>query len=97
MSRYILSDEARHDLYQIWEYVAEQGSIDAADRVIGDLRDAMMKLAESPLIGHRRQDLTSQPVRFWSVHSYLVVYDPDTDPLVIVRVLHGFRDIQAIL
>jgi hypothetical protein len=43
----------------------------------------------TPGIGHTRQDLTDQPVKFWSVYSYLVVYDPESRPLTIVAVLHG--------
>ena len=34
--------------------------------------------AQSRGIGHTREDLTSRPVKFWSVYSYLVVYDPET-------------------
>jgi antitoxin ParD1/3/4/toxin ParE1/3/4 len=47
--------------------------------------------------GHQRQDLTPLPVKFWLVFSYLVVYDPAARPLAIVRVLHGRRDVEAIL
>jgi plasmid stabilization system protein ParE len=50
-----------------------------------------------PLSGHRREDLTDQPVRFWSVYSYVIVYDPDTQPLQIVRILHSARDVRCIL
>jgi hypothetical protein len=34
-----------------------------------------------------RRDLTSLPVKFWSVFSYLIVYDPAAGPIAIVRVL----------
>jgi len=64
MKRYVLADAARTDLLGIWDYLAEHAGPDVADRVADDLRGAMMKLAESPLIGHRRADLTDQPVRF---------------------------------
>ncbi len=33
----------------------------------------------------------------WSVYSYLVVYDPSGDPLTIVAVLHGARNVAEIL
>jgi antitoxin ParD1/3/4/toxin ParE1/3/4 len=57
----------------------------------------MRRLAQSPPIGHLREDLTEEPVRFWSVHSYLIVYDPETQPLQILRILHGARDVRRIL
>lgn len=54
-------------------------------------------LATQPELGHRRKDLTSKPVRFWCVYSYLIVYDPATRPLEVVRILSGYRDITELL
>ena len=36
-------------------------------------------------------------LKFWTVYSYLVVYDPDSRPLTIVAVLHGARDVEQLL
>ena len=47
--------------------------------------------------GHRRRDLTSAEVRFFPVYSYLIVYRPETKPLEIVTILHGRRDVAAVL
>jgi len=58
---------------------------------------AFSLLASHPEAGHLRQDLTSLPVKFWSVFSYLIVYDPAARPIAIVRVLDGRRDVRAIL
>jgi antitoxin ParD1/3/4/toxin ParE1/3/4 len=44
-----------------------------------------------------RRNPTSLPVKFWSVFSYLIVYDPAAGPVAIVRVLDGRRDLRAIL
>ncbi len=44
-----------------------------------------------------RADLTARPLKFWSVCSYLVVYDPASTPLTVVAVLHGARDVENIL
>jgi antitoxin ParD1/3/4/toxin ParE1/3/4 len=55
--------------------------------------DAVGRLAERPGIGHGREDLTDRPLKFWSVYSYLVVYDPESQPLTIIAVLHGARDV----
>ena len=48
-------------------------------------------------MGHTRADLTVRPVKFWSIYSYLVVYDPASTPLTVVAVLHGARDVENIL
>lgn len=57
----------------------------------------MHRLGESPGIGHLRQDLAVEPLRFWTVHNFLIVYRPEARPIQVVRVLHGARDVQAIL
>ncbi|MEW5875439.1 MAG: type II toxin-antitoxin system RelE/ParE family toxin [Candidatus Zixiibacteriota bacterium] len=62
-----------------------------------DLRETIARLAENPGLGHLRQDLTTQPYRFWPVDAYLIVYLVETDQISILRVLHGFRDIPEVL
>jgi antitoxin ParD1/3/4/toxin ParE1/3/4 len=57
----------------------------------------MSRLAEMPLLGHLRQDLTDEGLRFWQVYSYLIVYRPETRPLQVVRVLHASRDVRRLL
>ena len=58
------------------------------------------RLARHPLIGHKRKDITSLPVRFWTVPkypNYVIVYRPLTEPLQIVAILHGKRESGTIL
>ncbi len=59
--------------------------------------DACARLAHPPGIGHLRRDLSSDPsVRFHAARIwYLIVYEFDTDPLRIVRILHGARDVAG--
>jgi antitoxin ParD1/3/4/toxin ParE1/3/4 len=57
----------------------------------------MRRLAQMPGLGHLREELSDEPVRFFPVYSYLIIYRPETDPLEIVRVLHGARDVHTIL
>ena len=63
MSRYILSPEARDDLLEIAEYIA-QDSPRAARRVVKELEAAMERLARMPGIGHLREDLSEETLRF---------------------------------
>jgi plasmid stabilization system protein ParE len=62
-----------------------------------EITAAMRLLASHPDAGHLRRDLTPLPVKFWSVFSYLIVYDPAAEPLAIARVFHGRRDVRTIL
>lgn len=96
MSRFVLTKAARADLDEIFEHIARDNP-NAASRVLEKLREAMQMLARSPKIGHYRRDLASEPVRFWSVYSYLVIYRAETRPLEVVRVLHASRDVRTIL
>ena len=54
-------------------------------------------LSGRPDAGHSRRDLTSEPVKFWQVFSYLIIYDPIARPIHILRILHTSRDIETIL
>jgi plasmid stabilization system protein ParE len=94
-----LSPQAIEDLDRIWSFIAEDNR-DAADRVELEIVDACRRLAQYPLIGVRRQDITPLAVRFWTVTkfpSYLIVYRPETNPLQVIAVLHGKRDLREVL
>ncbi|MBN1492297.1 MAG: type II toxin-antitoxin system RelE/ParE family toxin [Phycisphaerae bacterium] len=95
--RFILSDPAAQDLDEIVSYVLEQSGLQRAQYVADHLYEAFQKLAEAPGLGHKREDLTCLPVLFWGAWSYLVIYKPETKPLEVVRVLHGARDVEALL
>ena len=94
--RYLLVPEAQFDLEQLLDYIAED-NIDAALKVHERFLKVFHLLAENPEIGHFRDDLTSKPIRFYSVYSYLVVYIADATPLQIVRVLGSRQDIAKAL
>lgn len=76
MPRYLLTSDAVHDIDVIQAYLAHQGSVSLARYVLRALREAFRFLAAHPEAGHRREDLTDAPVKFWTVFSYLVVYGP---------------------
>jgi antitoxin ParD1/3/4/toxin ParE1/3/4 len=94
---YVLSPESKDDLREIRDYLASQGGRCLARYVLQEITVAFRLLASHPEAGHFRRDLTPLPVKFWSVFSYLIVYDPAARPLAIVRVLHGRQDVAAIL
>jgi plasmid stabilization system protein ParE len=93
---YFLTPKAEADLWSIIDYITKD-SPDSALKVFDELIKALETLAEMPGLGHRREDVTARPLRFWSVYSFLIVYWPETDPLKIIRIVHGARELQAIL
>jgi plasmid stabilization system protein ParE len=91
MSGYAFHPDAFADLDEIWEYIAET-NVDAADRVLADIHSTLTTLSGSPQIGHRRQDVTTRPLRFHVVREYLIAYAPEEKPLWVVGILHGRRN-----
>lgn len=66
-------------------------------RFLDSLYEAMNNLSVNPSLGHRREDLTDKPVRFWTFKwHYLMIYK-SASPIEIVRVLSGYRDITRLL
>ena len=91
MSGFALHPAAFADLEEIWEFIAAN-SLDAADRVLLEIFEAIRSLVPFPLVGHIRADLTARPLRFHPVRDFLIAYAPDEKPLVILAVLHGRRN-----
>ncbi len=95
-TNYVLSSIAEQDIDEVITYIAQENSQAAYD-FVDALYESFEKLADNLYLGHVREDLTEQPVRFWTFKwHYLVVYQP-TQPLQIVRVLSGFRDIANLI
>jgi toxin ParE1/3/4 len=91
MSGYAFHPSARDDLDEIWDYIAAD-NLDAADRVITEILDAIRAVVPFPHSGHRRPDLTARPLRFIIVREYLIAYAPDEKPLWVIAVMHAHRN-----
>ena len=95
MKPYKLAHAANDDLFEIWVFIAAD-NLSAADSLEADILEACQRLADRPDLGHVRRDLTDKPLRFFSVRgNYLIVYDPASEPLEVIRLLHGARDVAA--
>jgi plasmid stabilization system protein ParE len=92
--RFVLTPQARADLVAIWNYIAED-SPENADRVLERLYGAFTRLAETPGMGHHREDLANARHRFWTVYSYVIAYRDQTRPLQIIAIVHGARQLEA--
>src|ERR1700692_1875327 len=98
-SLFEFTPQAFDDLESIWSHIA-QDSTDAANRVEAAILHACGRLALNPFMGSRRAEITARPLRFWTVtefRNYIIAYLPQTRPLQIVAVLHGKRQIAALL
>jgi plasmid stabilization system protein ParE len=99
MSRYEFTPQAIEDLFEIWSYIAKDDS-EAANRVEEAIYAACTFLADAPLAGRIREDLTSLPLRFWLVQpyrSYWIVYRPETKPMQVIRIIHTARNVPQVL
>lgn len=97
MSGYCLTPQADADLDELWWHVASAGGPPAADKLEDELHDLMERQAHMPGMGHLRSDLCVEPLRFFPLSRFLVIYRFETNPLQVIRVLHSARDVRAIL
>ena len=74
MSKYQFTPQAVADLFEIWTFIAQDNPT-AADRVEEAVYGACNFLADSPLVGRMRKDLTPLPVRFWVVQPYFELHN----------------------
>ena len=72
MSGFVLYPEALTDLNEIWEFIAADNP-GAADRVLGEIYEAIRALVPFPRVGHSRSDLTSRPLRFHPLRDFMIV------------------------
>jgi len=93
-ARYILASAAEQDREGIFAYTYRRsGSIEVARRVDRKLKEEFKRISRTPTIGHTRADLDI-PENFLvrSVYSYLIIYDPITSPVQILRIWHGAQE-----
>ena len=72
MGAYDVSAEAQNDLFEIWRRIAGD-SVDLANRIDGEFQELFGSLGRMPTLGHTRRDLTSRPLLFFPLYSFLVV------------------------
>ena len=95
-SLYAISLEAQNDLFEIWQRIAED-SVPLANRIDGEFHALFETLGRMPGQGHARKDLTSRPVLFFPLYSFLVTYQADITPIRIIAVVRGKRNVKHLL
>jgi plasmid stabilization system protein ParE len=96
MMRYRLTSAAEADLGEIIAYISRDDPAMAL-KILDQIERAIHKLAAVPGMGHLRPDITSRPVRFWAVHSWLIVYRVTRKRLEVIRIVHGARELTRLL
>jgi toxin ParE1/3/4 len=91
-----LAPQASADLDDIWYYVAkESGSLEVANRLIDSITDRFFLLARHPYLGRSRSEDFGIGSRSFPVGEYVIVYCVEDGDVLVLRVAHGGRDIEA--
>ena len=94
MTQVYKSAAASIDLDNIWFYIASDHPV-AANAFLRRIFARCQSYARQPQLGESREEL-GRDVRCFSVERYVVYYKPITDGIELIRVLHGYRDIQQL-
>jgi len=99
MPRFILSEFVAPELEAIWGYIAVD-NIEAADRFLDAAYATLENLSRMPGMGRPRRfsretlsELRSFRVKGFD--NYLVFYQPISDGIEVLHILHGARDIDS--
>jgi toxin ParE1/3/4 len=93
-----VASEAEAELDNIWYYVAkESGNIEIADRLIDSISARFYLLACHPHVGRRRDEDLRPGLRSFPVGEYVIIYRIEKDDTLILHVLRGSQDIEALL
>ncbi len=95
MVRIARQPQARRDLIEIWNYIADD-SVRSADALIHRVDAKLTLLATNPKLGRVRDEL-SAGLRSISVGRYILFYQIMPDGILLVRVLHSARDLGPLL
>jgi len=92
-----LAPRAETDLDEIWCYVAKgSGSIEIANRLIDSITDRFFLPASFPHLGRSRSEDFGVGCRSLAVGEYVIVYCLEVEEVLVLRVAHGRRDIEAL-
>lgn len=94
MLRVRLTHSAEADLLELWLYIAKENPV-AADESLDSIQATVSLLASQPEMGRTRPELADGLRSLPTRTPYIIFYLPNEDGLLIVRVLHHARDIDA--
>ncbi|MCY4427250.1 MAG: type II toxin-antitoxin system RelE/ParE family toxin [Halieaceae bacterium] len=95
-----LTEDAEHDLIDIYRYMALYDSVENADYVLNQLEALCSRLAELPERGHVPPELNRIGVsnyREVNFKPYRVIYEVLRQGVIVHCILDGRRDIPSLL
>jgi toxin ParE1/3/4 len=92
MARVQKSSRAETDLTEIADFIASD-NLNAALRWVDEIDQLFRLLSENPFLGELVERFAPE-VRRQTFGKYVVYYKPTNDGIVVVRVLHGSREIK---
>ncbi len=90
-----LTPPAIADLEAIADYLAEQADLSRADRFLRQADQKFNRIAKFPKLGKSRPEVFPG-LRSLPLDSYLVLYTVSDESVEILRVVSGYRDLQAL-
>lgn len=87
----IISPRAEIDLFDIWDYIAND-SFKQADRMSGEFHRLFQLIALNPEMGRPRPELLDG-LRSFRCGEYVIFFLSTSSDINIVRVLHRSRDL----
>ncbi len=94
MPKLIIAPAAQQDLSDIFDYIARDKPIAAANWV-ETIEQKCRLIATTPEFGEKRPEFGSD-VRSSSVGRYVIFYRPAPDGIEVARVIPGDRDIRSL-
>ena len=95
MSRVTFSPLAEADLDALLDFIARDKPR-AAVSFVSKLRETCYMLGANPEMGQRRPELGTGDLRTFSIGNYAIFYRPTQGGIEIVRVVSGYRDLDAL-
>ncbi|AWV97254.1 type II toxin-antitoxin system RelE/ParE family toxin [Arcticibacterium luteifluviistationis] len=96
MAEFFLTKRAILDLLEIEKYSIEKWGEGQTDNYMSELYDAFGKIAQNPEIGILRKN-RSFPFCMAPVGKHFAIYKTGENGIVIATILHGRRNIEAII
>jgi plasmid stabilization system protein ParE len=97
MKSYRLTFQARQDYFDAFSFIVDTFSERTALKWEGKMLRALDQLTEWPQSGRIRPEFGPSHLHFWVEGDYIVLYDPETNPISIVSILHGAQDLFSLI
>jgi toxin ParE1/3/4 len=94
MSRVEISYQAGRDLEEIEDFISRDNP-DAAAQLIQEILEKCELLSRHPQAGDDRSEL-HPGLRGFPVGNYLIFYSLPSDGIIVVRIIHGARDVPKL-